>query len=88
MPDETPPPVQINGYSLLHYAIVAVPSKSKKATKTAQKKAETAVVDGRLERHVMESKFSRSQFFDNVHCEMWIVSYVRPASKTDPVTSG
>lgn len=79
---------QIVGYSLLHYAIVAVPSKSKKATKIAQKKAEADVTETNPERHVLSSNFSRSALNGTVPCEMWIVSYVRPANRADLPTSG
>jgi hypothetical protein len=82
-------PIQIQGYSLMHYAIVGVPSKSKKATAKAKKAAINFVQEDRgLEAHMMDSVFSRTGFLDNVAVEYWIVSYVRPSARRDSATQG
>lgn len=82
-------PIQIHGYSLMHYAIVGVPSKSKKATAKAKKAAINFVQQDRgLEAHIMDATFSRTGFLDNIAVEYWIVSYVRPAARKDPATQG
>ncbi len=82
-------PIQIHGYSPMHYAIVAVPSKSKKGTLKAEEAAIKKVQeDLGLEVHVMNSFFSRNQFLDGVQCEHWIVSYVRPEEKTCLASNG
>lgn len=82
-------PIQIHGYSLMHYAIVGVPSKSKKPTVKA-KKAATAFVqqDRGLEAHITSATFSRTGFLDNVAVEYWIVSYVRPSPRKEMATQG
>lgn len=82
-------PIQIHGYSLMHYAIVGVPSKSKKATAKAKKAATDFVQQDRgLEAHIMDAVFSRTGFLDNVAVEYWIVSYVRPAARNAAATQG
>lgn len=79
------PPIRtIIGYSLKHYAIVHVESKSKKGTKKAKEAAEAVVKEAKEGRIVTDSTFTGN---DGVS-EVWVVEYVRPADKDDLSTKG
>lgn len=73
------PAAEIVGYSLLHYAIVAVPSTGTKASKKAKATAMAKVTESSNLRHVKDAEFSRFEEVSGTRCEVWVVSYVRPS---------
>lgn len=66
----------IVGYSLKHYAIVTVESKSKKGTKKALTAAMDAVQQKNPTRIITGSYFVGP----GPEGEIWVIEYVRPAS--------
>lgn len=81
-------PATVVGYSLLHYAIVRLPSKNKKATKKSQLAVIASVQNDHPERLIMKTTFRVSVCVDNAVTpeEVWVVEYIRP-SRDNAMTS-
>lgn len=75
----------ILGYSLKHFAIVQVPSKSKKGTKKAMSAAMDKVEKENSSRIVLGAQYIKSGGMGtgDTPCETWVVEYVRGLAKWD-----
>lgn len=81
MPTKKTVTSNVVGYSLKHYAIVQVESKSKKGTKKAMQLAMDTVEKANPSRILLGATFVRNESMGtgDTPCETWAVEYIRPS---------
>jgi hypothetical protein len=77
--------VNVVGYSLKHFAIVQVASKSKKGTKKAMSAAMDEVEKKNPDRIILGAQYIKSGGMGtgDTPCETWAVEYIRPSCPSD-----